>query len=356
MKVWYLNISSVIYTLSKMFQKVIIWGYPLNSHTHSFVHYGWHKAFQALGYDTFWFHDEEYPSPETFDYTKCLFITEGYADTKVPLHSSNIYIVHVATKPRKYLDCGARFIDMRYNVITIKDHNYVYELAGKTLDTISPVTFYEKKSSDRDLNPRFRHHSPIYYEAIYTAWATDLLPNEVCLEDRFIEPVEPPVTYFIGSIGAGNAQEMHHFATSCSKHGIHFIHHNPWKTALSFEAAKKLVQKSYVSPDIRGSGDPDRVRFGETGTCHKYITGYIPCRLFKNISYGKLGLTNCPRLKELFGENVQLETDEATMVSSYIQMAPNKDYILKQMEWVRDHHTYLNRIKDILYILRNGAV
>jgi len=89
--------------MNPYFKKVIIWGFPLHTHTHSYVHYGWYKAFQHLGYETYWFHDKEFPSSDTFDYTHCLFITEGYADEHIPLHPSNIYFVHVARRPLKYI-------------------------------------------------------------------------------------------------------------------------------------------------------------------------------------------------------------------------------------------------------------
>jgi len=335
--------------MTSTFQKVVIWGYPLNSHTHSYVHHGWYKAFKHMSFDTYWFDDNKYPLD--FDFTNTLFITEGYADKNIPLHPTNIYCVHVAVQPKKYLSIGARFIDLRYNVLSIKDCNYIYDLSTKELEKISDVVYYEKEASDRDLNPRFRYHSQLKYEAIYIAWATDLLPDEIQLEDRFIEPENPPISYFIGSIGSGNAQEVHKFATACSLKGIKFIHNNPWSTPLSFEEAKTMVQKSYVCPDIRGAGDPDKKRIGETGTCHKQI-GYIPCRLFKNISYGKLGLTNCPRLKELFGNHVILEEDESKMVDTYLQYCNDKDYILKQMIWVKENHTYVNRIQDILKVIQ----
>ena len=56
-----------------LFDKVIVWGFPLHTHTHSYIHGGWVKAFKSLGYDTYWFHDNEYPTD--FDYNNCLFIT-----------------------------------------------------------------------------------------------------------------------------------------------------------------------------------------------------------------------------------------------------------------------------------------
>jgi len=331
-----------------MFKRVIIWGFPLNSHTHSFVHYGWYKAFKALGYETYWFNDDEYPTD--FDYTDTLFISEGYVDKNIPLDKSNIYCIHNTIQPKKYLNLGARLIDIRFNVLSINDCNYIYELSKKNLEKINDITYYEKETTDRDLNPRFRYHSPLKYEAIYTAWATDLLPDEINFEDRFIEPEQPPVSYFIGSVAAGNNNEIQKFARACSLKGIHFIHNDPWVKPVTAEEAKQLVQKSYVSPDIRGCGDQNKVRIGDTGTCHKQI-GYIPCRLFKNISYGKLGMTNCPRLKELFENNVILESDESKMVEVYLAHCNDKEYIKQQMIWVKENHTYINRIQDLLTVI-----
>lgn len=331
--------------------QIIIWGYPLNTHTHSYVHYGWYKTFSKLGYRTLWLDDTNYDN--TIDYTNTLFITEGYADKNIPLHSSNIYCVHVAINPSKYLNVGARFIDLRYNVLSINDCNYKYNLSEKNLEKISDVTYYERESSDRDLHPKYQNITPLKYEAIYIAWATDLLPDEINLEDRFIEPEIPYVSYFIGTIGGGNAKEVNKFANSCNSKGIKFIHNNPWNRPMTFEEAKIKVQKSYICPDIRGSGDPSKLRLGETGTCHKYI-GYIPCRLFKNISYGKLGLTNCRRLKDLFNDNVILEEDESNIVDVYINLCNDKEFIKKQMIWVRENHTYINRINDLFKVLQKS--
>ena len=77
--------------------KVIIWGYPLHTHTHSYTHAAVFKAFESLGYETYWFHDGEYP--EDFDYENCLFFTEGFADSKMPLRKTSTYFVHVCVNP-----------------------------------------------------------------------------------------------------------------------------------------------------------------------------------------------------------------------------------------------------------------
>ena len=68
---------------TSVFKKVIIWGFPLHTHTHSYIHYGWYKGFKHLGYDTHWFDDNNVS--DDFDFNDCLFITEGYADSKIPI-------------------------------------------------------------------------------------------------------------------------------------------------------------------------------------------------------------------------------------------------------------------------------
>ena len=39
---------------NKNFKKVVIWGLPLHSHTHSYIHDCFSKAFMSMGFDTIW--------------------------------------------------------------------------------------------------------------------------------------------------------------------------------------------------------------------------------------------------------------------------------------------------------------
>jgi len=124
-----------------MFSKVIIWGFPLHSHTHSYIHYGWYKAFKRIGYDTYWFDDKNYP--KDFDYNDCLFITEGYADENIPVMTTSIYFVHIARNLEKYVHKVKRFVEIRYLVDSIKDCNYNYTLDKSACRKISDCTYYE---------------------------------------------------------------------------------------------------------------------------------------------------------------------------------------------------------------------
>ena len=327
------------------FSKVIIWGFPLHSHTHSYIHYGWHKGFSYLGYKTHWFHDGDHPSPDSFDYGNALFIAEGYADAKIPLNSTSIYFVHVCVNPEKYVDAGCRLIDIRYNVNSIKDVNYWYTLERDKCVKLSDVSYYCKLTDNGGVTKHHSNPGKMDYECLYTSWATDLLPHEINFDDALIK--RDRVVYFVGS---GPGTTWNPFIQECRKSGIEFKSIDPWTHPISFEENRKLVQKSFVSVDIRPIGDPQKMRIGETGTCHKDI-GYIACRVFKNISYGQIGSTNSKHTYELMDRKIVYNPDEAQLFHDTVAQRENFEAIKEQMVIVKEKHTFINRINDLLRVV-----
>ena len=85
------------------YSKVIVWGYPLHSHTHSYVHDAYVKTFKYLGYETYWFHDDDYPDPKDFDYTNSFFIGEGFADKNLPINDSSAYFIMYCPSPKSIM-------------------------------------------------------------------------------------------------------------------------------------------------------------------------------------------------------------------------------------------------------------
>ena len=80
-------------------KKVVLWGHKLHSHTHSYIHWGFSRAFQHLGYETHWFDARDNVS--TFDFSNSLFITEGQVDQNIPIRDDCYYIIHNC-RPDKY--------------------------------------------------------------------------------------------------------------------------------------------------------------------------------------------------------------------------------------------------------------
>jgi len=329
-----------------MFHKVIIWGFPLHTHTHSYIHYGWYKGFKHLGYETYWFDDNNFPSD--FDYNNTLFITEGYADNNIPIVNTSIYFVHIARFPEKYINKVKRFIEIRYLVDGIKDCNYHYTLEKSKCVKVSECTYYEKLKDNGGIARFHSNPSKMDYECIYTCWATDLLPEEI-KEENMYYPRENKINWF-GSSNHNNTREINLFYQECIKNNIAFIENDPWQNPLPFDVVQKKTMESLMSPDFRSSGDQNKINIGETGTCHKQI-GYIACRLLKSISYGHLGITNSKHSYELLERKVVYNSDEKQLFYDAMKELHNYELIKEQMKIVKEKHTYLNRIQDLLNVL-----
>mgnify|MGYP006419383869 CR=1 FL=1 len=59
--------------------KVIIWGHKLHSHTHSYIHDSFYKAFKFLGYNTYWF-DENGNNNNGNKEIRCLTMPDYFQD------------------------------------------------------------------------------------------------------------------------------------------------------------------------------------------------------------------------------------------------------------------------------------
>ena len=137
---------------------------------------------------------------------------------------------------------------------------------------------------------------------------------------------------------------------SLQKYNVEFVHNDPWSNPLDSNAAKHYVQKSLIAPDIRGSANRRVVNEKvDTGSNHKLI-GYIPCRIFKNISYGQLGITNSKAVRDLFDGNVIYSDNEEELLELSLPHIKNINLIKNQMDYVKENHTYINRVNSILKV------
>jgi hypothetical protein len=191
------------------------------------------------------------------------------------------------------------------------------------------------------------------YESLYLSWATDLLPEEFNFDDRFISREKK--IYHIGSIAESNINEIRKFVQAAHENGIEFVHRNPWTNPATWEEVKLLTQKSYIAPDLRGSAMRSEINGKvDTGANHKLI-GYIPCRIFKNISYGQIGATNSKSVKELFGDLVIYNDDEYQLFYDVDKIKNDTDYIHEQMKYVQKNHTYINRVDSIMKVFNRDV-
>jgi hypothetical protein len=302
---------AMLSTAVNAFEKVIIWGHKLHSHTHSYIHNGFYKAFSYLGYPTYWFDDNDDVSG--FDFSGCLFLTEGQVDKRIPILPDCQYMLHNCTSPKYYA------IDRknRFNFQVYTDDVLRYPQLIK-LDTCQ---YYDVQG-----------------RCVYIPWATDLLPEEIDAHKKSLQ-IDKSLKqiYWVGTIGGGyfgNVNEIQPFIHACQENGINFIHKTPGSA--SIEENIEYISNSYIAPAIVGKWQKD--------------VGYIPCRIFKNISYGKMGVTNSQRVYELFEGKIVYNPDPYLLFYDAKARMDTLSFeeMLALMDFVRDKHTYLNRIQTLL--------
>ena len=306
--------------------KFVLWGYPLHSDTYSYVHEGFKKTLELDGHEVFWFHDDDYP--EDFDYDNCVFFTEGYADKNIPLRKTSTYYVHVCVNPNKYLGNVKKLIDMRYHQDKMDNDNYEFDHDINDFEVLDTGVCIDRDESKEK-----------GYDISYVAWATDLLPHE--FNEDWVNIERENVYYFIGSISPtgrfANKHLIDRFAELCSTRGVKTAWSNPWTNPLDGDVMRQLMQKSFLSPDLRNATHA--------------AWGTKTCRIFKSISYGQLGLTNSPKLAEFAGPLVIFRENIDELFEEGLRLREDKDRIIQQMRYVKQHHTYANRINGLLKLL-----
>jgi len=295
------------------FSKVILWGHKLHSHTHSYIHWGFKRAFEALGYPTYWFDKND--NVRSFDFSNALFITEGNVDQGIPLRADCRYILHncAMTKYKQLFDQG--------NCIILQVYSH---------DCI--------KRGEEKIGPCM--HMDLSQKIIYLPWATDLLPNEIdAIKAKITTIHKKRAVYMVGSVGGSdrfeNRSKHDAFRRACEDNGVQWL--NP--KGLSMDDNIRVTQESLVAPALQSQWQCDN--------------GYIPCRIFKNISYGQFGVTNSKTVWELFDKKIVYNSDTYQLFYDAVNRTKNMNIseLYELMDFVRDNHTYLNRIERLLWFM-----
>jgi hypothetical protein len=319
------------------YDKIIIWGHPIYSHTHSYVHEAYYNALLYLGYNVHWFHDNDYP--KDFNFNNTLFIGEGYADNNIPINNTSCYMIMYCPSPIKYQSAG-RYIDIRMCAKNFKDHIQEYSVDKSNVDKIGPACYFDKKTSNKiKIINDYHNYEMDDFDKVYISWATNLLPHEI--NESWIYLKRDNVINYCGTIShAGiceNTSTFIPFINECKKNGISFLHNDPWKNPLSKEDVIKKSHNSILGIDIRG---PQHLK-----------QELLTCRVFKNISYGHLGLTNSKAIFEELDGNCILNADTSHLFYDGMNNKDNYKKVKDGMMFVKENHTYINRIKSLFSIL-----
>lgn len=286
-------------------KKAVVWGIRPNSHTHSYIHAAFHKAFKAMGFESNWI--PENTDVSNMDMSNTIFITEGQFDQGIPIREDCKYVLHNCN-PAKYANLKPE------NILTLQV--YTNDVLPRKCDNLGHGAYFMPEG-----------------RGLFQPWATDLLPNEIDL--AWADAPRSNDVHWVGSMGGGqfgNIDEITQFKRAATTAGISFHCHPPGST--TFEDNLRLIKQSYMAPAIHGTWQTN--------------VGYIACRVFKNISYGQLGSTNCKEAAALFDGNVVCNKDTYQLFFDTRSRLGDKKAITSAMQIVKDKHTYINRINTIL--------
>lgn len=311
--------------------KVVIWGHKLHSHTHSYIHEAFFRAFEWMGFHTYWFDDSQTDLSD-FNFSDTLFITEGQVEKNIPIRSDCRYVLHYCD-PEKYAPVAKNCLFLER---TFLGDDHLPSLLNKPdVEIVSKWSFFEK-----DYTGSFgwkRINNPEKIPALHILWGTNLLPHEI--DDKWVDLKRTSDVNWVGTVGNGvygNCQELGPFALACDINGNRFYQ----KSSSPHSEHIGLIQESYLAPTIVG-----------TWQLHH---GYIPCRIFKNISYGQPPFTNSRYVSDIFNGEILHNNNTFELFYQAREMASEmkKETMLDLMESVRKNHTYINRISDILRCFR----
>lgn len=328
----------------KKHYKVIVWGFKANKqglhkNTVGYVWGGFYKGFKALGFETYWFSDDDYDP--SLDYSNCIFIAEAWDSTNIPINNTSIYYVHCAYDPAKYVGKVKKFIDMRYNLKFMRNPNYTFDRNKEDDIKLGPCCYYQESTNETiHLKNGFVDYDIDDFDKIYINWATDLLPEEMNEDDIYLE--RENLIVFLGTIYYDqytNVPELQEFAEVCKTNNINFLV-NPYSYGTDQVSIDNYIgsyKKSLFGLDLRGEDNRK--------------TGYIPCRVFKNASYGLLSTTNSEEIYKEMEGNCLYNPSVTQLFYDAMEKRSDFEFIKKSFNYVKENHTYINRCTDILRIL-----
>ncbi len=173
---------------------------------------------------------------------------------------------------------------------------------------------------------------------LFQPWGTDLLAEEFRAPTFEGHSTEIP---FVGSIwdtdGQGNLSAISELKAICAAHRLVFRHY----VHIDDPTNVTVVRRARLAPAVTGKWQVEN--------------DYLPCRVFKNVSYGALALTNVPKFRELFGDAFvsfgsvsQIITDALAFTQDeYLELVAAQQEVVKR-------YTYRESLLSIERALEEG--
>lgn len=296
--------------------KFVIWGHKDVSNTWSHIHEGFYRALTLTGKSVLWL-DPTKDDVSDIDFKNAFFISTHDVVRQIPVRPDCFYAVFQGSGGFESLFANNLLMWGCY-----ADNGRVDVPKRQE----KPILF----APDEPYYPKERY--------LEFRWATDLLPHEIeANKPKKVFRNDSKVINWVGTVWHVNSAELASFQHACRENQIDFRHVGAGSTgAVSIEENIRLVQESYMAPAISGN---------------MHVTeGYVPCRVFKNISYGQMVATNNPASNRLFGDRLIFNPNPYQLFYEARERLAKTTLaeLYSLMDEVAKKHTYLNRINSIL--------
>lgn len=288
--------------------KIYIWGHKLHEHTHSYIHASYYKAFDYLNHEVYWIDSRDNLSD--YNFSNSIFFVEDSVKRGMPLRKDCKYITHhINTK--YFTDAEVPF----ENVLKLGNYLPQFEVHEK----IEDLAYWDEST-----------------HTLYQTWGTDLLPHEIDEDNPAKFTTFNKSLNYVGMLYEQGPWWAQSFANVLDqKDNVSF---QVYTQNASFEENRNLIRNSFLCPDFRSDWHLQ--------------CGYIPCRIFKNISYGRITGTNSPFVKRAFGDYVAFGGTPETLYENLLAAdSEEKIDIRDAMLFVKEKHTFINRVNTILKFL-----
>lgn len=289
-----------------MIKDLVVWGgNEGGQESHRWIHRAFYENARKLGINAVWAPNQLSSNELIRDNTTVLAI--------------DIWSEHL--RPRKRVNYVLHNFSADHPVMQQTEPERVLRLQVWTHDA-----FGEKWGDCRQYSVEGR--------VLFQPWGTDLLAEE------FMDPVFNPFSreaVFVGAVWSqihngvdlGNTQNIETLRNVLRDNGLVFRH----LTQVSINENVNAVREARIAPAVAGGWQAEH--------------GYLPCRVFKNISYGALGFTNVPDAAFLTTHPYSGNTIE-DLVESVLRLR-KKDYeeAVRAQQLVASNYTYRQSLEAI---------
>ena len=312
-----------------------LWGFRHSHNTFKYIFQAFHRAlkFKFPNRQVNWFDHQDDISG--IDFSNTFFITANvlYLDPTLLYQKPRFYGMP------KRADCfyAIHNIDA---AVGVELSEYFGKVPILNYGMFFSITKVEKHETELAQDTFLLKQPWEPYSSVIFRWGTDLLPHEIMANKptKLFREDSQQITY-IGSRGGEYDEGLDQFRQACNESGIKFSligGHNNSDEDVSVEENVRLIKESYMAPTI----------------CPHWqrVHGYVPCRIFKNISYGQFGVTNSAFVNQVFNNKLIYNPDAYQLFRDAKNQLPERslEQLHTLMDEVAEKHTYLNKIDALL--------